>query len=409
VFAVAGMTVVPDGLAHATSVCPESAASVVVELPDGSSTTVTAGEICSEADVVDTQYFTRAVAGTEPQAQPYVQQGLSVRALLQSVGVDPDTVNFVGIPRTDGTLSTLVASNGDVDDPSDFEDGLLPVLWVNGDYIDYTRPLRSDSDLNSRDEVQSPQGGVLDLAVHSGPQLTVTASADHTSVTTGRVLDFTAHAPGAPSASQPLTYTWTFGDGSAATGPTPTHSYSVAGSFDVQVTASGADDSGGVSAPVLITVGKPPAQPGPGGGSGHGTNKNPHAPATGPTTGGGHRVGSRPAKHSSSGNAAVLPPPTTQPPSAPQHAKPLGHRPRLATAGVEQLPLVHGRVVGRGAVLTAAETAINPATSPGAGSGGAANAAAVVGGVAAVLLLFAAGVARELTSAGRRTTAVPPR
>ena len=414
VIALAAIPVIPGAAAVASSSCPPSSATIVVDLPDGGGQTVTATDICNDADVFNTQYFTRANTNGGPtqdtQSSPFVQQGLSIRALLLTLGVNPRTVDFVGITRQDGTLSTLDESTHDLDDPPDFQGGLLPVVWVDGNVIDYTRPLRSDTDLNAADAVQTTPGGVLTIVVHDGPQLTVNATASRSSVAINKPVRFFASAPGAPAASQPLTYTWTFGDGTSATGSQVSHAFTTAGGYDAQVSASGANDSAGVSPQVAITVGTR-AHKSPGGGDGSGTKKHHKAPATGPTIGKGHRAGSRPAKHASSGKTAVTKLPSTTkvtipaplPPGAAETGPADGTAPLIA-----QPPLISGQLIGPGTLLADTTAQANSATAPAARIGGAAGVGVALGAAAAVGLLLGAGAARELGWTSRRRRAVTP-
>src|SRR2546421_6539446 len=81
-----------------------------------------------------------------------------------------------------------------------------------------------------------------------------------------------------PDGNTPLTYTWTFGDNSTGTGPTPLHAYNAAGTDSVTLVVT--DAKGAASPPAkttaTITAGHkpPPAQP-----------RGPH---TAPTRGTGH-------------------------------------------------------------------------------------------------------------------------
>jgi hypothetical protein len=414
VIALAAIPVIPDTVAVASSSCPPSSATIVVDLPDGSGQTVTATDICNDADVFNTQYFTRANTTGGPsedtQSAPFVQQGLSVRALLLTLGIDPRTVDFVGITRQDGTLSTLDESSHDLDDPPDFQGGLLPVVWVDGNVIDYTRPLRSDTDLNAADAVQTAPGGVLTVVVHDGPQLTVNATASRSSVAINKPVRFFASAPGASAASQPLSYTWTFGDGTSATGSQVSHAFTTAGGYDAQVTATGANDSAGVSPQVAITVGTR-VHKSPDGGRGSGTKRGHKAPSTGPTTGKGHRTGSTPAKQASPGKTAVtkLPPstkitiPAPMPPGAAKTGPADGVAPEIA-----QPPLISGQLIGPGTLLADTTAQANPATAPAARIGGAAGLPVALGAAAVVGLLLGAGAARELGWTRRRRRAVTP-
>lgn len=75
------------------------------------------------------------------------------------------------------------------------------------------------------------------VTVGAGPAITVYASS--TSVDLGQAVTFTATAtsPGAP----PITYAWTFGDGTQGSGATVSHAYNSVGTFGVAVVGTDAD------------------------------------------------------------------------------------------------------------------------------------------------------------------------
>jgi hypothetical protein len=407
IVAAAGLVGVPGTAARAADPCT-SATSVVVHLPDRSIHTVSASTLCDESDVFDTQYVTRAVPGrAHDQMSPYVAQGTSIRALLDdlSPSVDPSSVSFVAIPRADGTWTTL--DRADIGDPSDFAGNLLPVLVANGNLMNYYRPLYPDrDDVNAPDAVTSPTNGTIEVDVHSGSLLSVSADASRSATRRGQPVRFAAHVSNPPPSSQPLSYSWTFGDGATATGPTVTHAFSSDGTYDAQVTVTGSDDSGGVSNQIAETVGVPPPKSGHHG-QGTGSSHHPHAPSTGPETGGGTRAGGRPTHHATDGHAdsgksagggagdgrlrlrLTLPPTssTVTPPAGP------GQQPQLAS----QSPEVQGRLIGPPTVLSAEETRpAHLATAVAAGLGTGRRVGVGVGIAAGFLALFSLGVIREL-------------
>ena len=122
----------------------------------------------------------------------------------------------------------------------------------------------------------------------------------------------------------PLTYTWSFGDGGTATGPAPTHTYKVLGTHTVTLTVN--DGFGGIStATATVTVVDVPpvftpnsyAPPltftTPSSGDGFG--------ASVASTDGNVAIGARPTTaRARSISTTVSPPPTS--PSRPTHTAP---------------------------------------------------------------------------------------
>jgi hypothetical protein len=397
----------PAAGVQAATTCPQSTASVVVHLPSGTQV-VTAADLCPLA-TVDAQYETRSQPGSEPQADPFISAGVPITALLQDVGIDPTTVKFTGAVRTtDGSWSTL--TNADLVDPT-FANGLVPVVEVNGDSINYVRPLRTDtSDTNATDEIDTDSGVPLQLYAGTGPLLDVASTASPSQARPAQLVTFTATST---PASESPSYTWTFSDGTTAVGDQVTHAFKTPGEYDALVKATGTDGSGGEADPVYVSVGGPP----------------PSQPVATPTPGGGHpsppstpKPGPSPAKMQLS-SATPQPTPTVSA-SAPA---PLGIRislPRLATALVNHgsggqrgpelapdLPLVRGRLIGDGAVvLSAAGVSVAQSGSASAGRLSASwRAAGLVGSIAAIMLLFAAGAARELRWSRRLRSVVRQR
>jgi hypothetical protein len=371
----------------------------------GKAQIVTSAQLCAVADVFNTTYQTRGSPGAaNTQDTPQVQQGTSIRALLGSIGVDPDTVQFVDIPRTDGTWTTL--SGDDLAATPDFAQGLPPVFVVNGDHIDYYRPLYADpNDTNAADHVQSPADGQLAVGVHTGPLLSVTASASADEITAGATVTFTATVSGSAASSLPYRYSWVFGDGSIGTGRTVRHRFVSAGSFEAQATVAGSDSSGGVSPQVQITVGTPPTGgTGPGGGAVH----HPHHPASGPAKSHGHATGASPSNRNPPASAA--PTGNGGHPAAPSRHTTravitTGKARRDLPALADVPPTVTGRVVSPGMTLTANQVTSAAATSSPAARLGGSDLRVGSGVVAAagVLALLGLGMARELRGSRRRS------
>jgi hypothetical protein len=408
ILAVAGLVgVCVTAAAGATGGCPAGNAGVTVSLPDGSTHQVSAQDICDNADVTDTQYFTRAAPNQPKTQEPFVQSGLSIHALLGLLGVDPSTVGFVALTRPDdGTLSTLTGD--DLADPSDFADGLLPVVWINGDVVDYARPLTTDAhDVNARDVFPTAPGATLGLAVHNGSVLTVHADSDRLSVKPRTTVDFSGTVPNPPSAARPLRFDWSWGDGSApGRGVITHHRFAKPGGYEVQLTVTGADDSEGVSPPILITVGKP-------GKSSHPT----HSPSPSHSATQSQSPNPTHSSHHSNGTGQSTPP-TTPPPTplpgvsfanVPTTVPSIGasafptaspQPPELASAP----PLISGVLVGDSQPLTpqqAASLASQPRPIATIGSTSSSDPWAWVAGCAGVFALLVLGAARELWSTSR--------
>ncbi|GAC1608810.1 MAG: hypothetical protein NVS3B26_07280 [Mycobacteriales bacterium] len=372
-----------------------------MHLPDGSQQTVSGPDITRLADVRDTQYRTRAVSGGAAQDEPYVQTGLSIHHLLESLTppFDPTSVGFTETARRDGSWSTL--DRPDTATPSDFADGLLPVLRVDGPNIDYIRPLRpSGQDTNAEDQIQV---GLLDLFVHTGTLLSVRSSASTAQPSPGSPVLFQASAQGAPP---PIAYGWDFGDGTGATGQLTSHAFTRPGSYRVLVTAAGPNDSGGAAPALLIMVqsstrpnatpspapsstpsggpGRPaggPASPGAGAPSapvGGGSGPTAPTPAAGPSP--PKRRSSQPRPASAPDVADPSPPPAASPsPAAASHP---------AVALIQGVLLSAGAAPPQAAGSTGVKTGRLSTSGPGAPARGAGAATLVLG-------LFGLGAVRE--------------
>jgi hypothetical protein len=204
-----------------------------------------------------TEYPERATSQS-PSSNP-VSNAISINRLLTIAQVNPATVSFTYIVRpSNGTWSTL--STADLTaQPTTFESGLKPIVWINGGETDYLRPLRGPTDTNADDLISDQSGTPVDLYVSSGPLLEVTASATPTKVHIKQPVSFAARVAGLTPHDGNLIYKWTFQDGLTATGSTVTHSFGFTGTFAVIVTVQGSgDDSGGASEPIPVNVGNPP-------------------------------------------------------------------------------------------------------------------------------------------------------
>ena len=141
----------------------------------------------------------------------------------------------------------------------------------------YLRPLRGPSDVNAADNVDIT-GSDLAVRVHQGPLLGVRARSDRRTVPAGEPVNLTAEVTGA-APGQALSFDWTFGDGTGKPGQAVRHRFRTPGVYEAVVSVTGADDSGGSSAPLRIRVGDPPKDVGNTGG---GTGERRRSPAQGP-------------------------------------------------------------------------------------------------------------------------------
>ena len=406
--ALGGALAVPAAPAAAATSCPTGDPCIAVHLQSGTQY-VTASQITAQATaaadadaanaVQDVQYLYSVSAGTGP----FVGIGLSVNALLENL-LGPNgfgQVTFTELTRPiDGSESILQSGAGDLSAPSGFLDGQLPVFWVNGSEIDYTRPLRNDSDNAATDDaIQSDQGGALDLYVHTGPLLTVTAHASATTIKADQTVTFTASSSGD---SVPPTYRWTlFGSPHRfAVGQRVTHIFATSGLYEVLLSAAGSDDSAGSAEPLFITVGtaltsSPSQSPSPGSSGSRTPSSSPDPTAT------AHPTSTSTGQGSGAPSGSPHPGASATDGSGPTPSAGVSGSVRpTPSADPGQLPVVSGRLVGEGVALL---------ISPGAPSvqtqGGGVSAAPLstgwrvttaTGSVLAIMLLFGLGAAREL-------------
>ncbi len=204
---------------RADSACPTGGPDVVLHLPQGSTQTVTANQICMQSDLPAVTYQVRAVPDGAVQDAP-VTDALSINSLLDGAS----GVGFVEIPRQDGSWSVLSAP--DLTRTGDFG-GLVPSVHVDGAVVEYDRPLRSDpSDTNAADIIRASS---LDVYLHTGPLLHPTVTVAPSTTAPGQAVTATVTVSDAPAGAQPLTVSWDFGDGGTGTGTSASHTYAAAG------------------------------------------------------------------------------------------------------------------------------------------------------------------------------------
>ena len=130
--------------------------------------------------------------------------GLSENALLADLmGSAASSVSFTELTRPiDGSTSVLLAADGDLAAPSGFVGGQLPVFWAerSRDRLRASASQRRRQCGRRRRDRDQP-GGALDLYVHTGPYLMVTAHASPTTVKPGRPVTFTASRHRRPGAA----------------------------------------------------------------------------------------------------------------------------------------------------------------------------------------------------------------
>lgn len=386
-----------------------------------------------------TNYPVRATS-PGPSDNP-VSNAISIHLLLTLAGVNPATVGFTYVVRSNSTWATLDTADLAAQ-PTTFEGGLMPIVFINGSETDYLRPLRSATDANADDFLVAENGAPVDLYVSSGPLLDVTASVTPTRVSINKSVTFTAQVTNQSATDGTLTYKWSFHDGRTATGASVQHSFSAVGSYYPTVAVQGAgNDSGGVSQPVAVTVGSPPK----GGSSGTpgGTNPKKNATPGGPSRGRGKTPNTTPSPKPTGGSGANSTPGSNQTPAQPRTTSPAkttsattaatAHKPsakghRRGGKGArssshrhaQRYPgttVVDGRLVSDVIPLSRAQLAAlnsaagqraSQATAPSArlGGGSLTPVAGVVGGCV-IMLLLGSGAGSELRSQ-RRPVAPKP-
>jgi PKD repeat protein len=340
-----------------------------------------------------------------------VSDVISVHHLLQLGGVAPEQVTDVQIHRLDGTLLTL--NKQDLEDPSpSYIDHLVPVVQINGTTTLFLRPQQNANDLNAGDQIPAQNGAALDFYVYSGPVLTITANGP-TSATKHQRVTFRGQISGATPADGTLHYAWTFDDGSRPrTGLSTTHAFTTSGNYQVVLTVTGRNGSGGVSPALTVDVGSAPKPSGPGTTS-RGTSERHSSSPTGPqnshgrtpggSSGGASPTNSNQATHTSTTTTTQRTstrPAHTRPPAKPKK------RNRSTPPTTTATTLVDGRLISYITPVPASQlinppTHTTPAHAPPSAAPRRTNPIAVVGGVCAIILLLGAGAGTELRSRRR--------
>jgi hypothetical protein len=377
------------------------------------------------ADVLAEDYVLRSPASEEHETLT----GLSVARMLVKVGYAPRE-GFLRMDRADGTWTTLSAD--DVAEPSPFQDGRKPLVFLDDVRTRFLRPVRDGSDENADDNLATQPGDPLEIWVQTGAPLTVTATASKDTAAKGEAVTFTASVSG-QHAGETLSVDWRFDDGETAPGTRVDHRFTQDGVYGVVAQVHGDDDdSGGASQVLRIRVGSPSTTDGPGTGGGTSTGPASAAgPSRGPVTGTGttrpnrhagnqgtgetgDRSGTKipkpgatatpaPAAAPTSPAPAVTSPPTPTTPGSPSPSRALPEtKPRATPTTPEDGELVRGVLVSASAPLSVPPAAaqVRAGARAAAQAGVAATPLSLTG--FAVLLLLAGGAWREATGRRRR-------
>jgi PKD domain len=236
------------GLAALACLGPATAlAGTGVSFVVGSKTiNVSGGQISASADVHGTSYTLKAPGGHSQQIE---LTGLSIGALLQLAGFDPQTIQSLQVSHPDGTQTDL--TQAEIAGTA-FPEGPAIVL-EKGSTTVFFRPITGPGDNNAPDEVASSSGEPIDFTVQISAQLKITASATPKRASVGQSVTFSAAAADLPPGAD-VTYDWSFGDGTTASGAQVTHAYSVIGQYAAAVTASVSASLGSAGASQVLTV-----------------------------------------------------------------------------------------------------------------------------------------------------------
>ena len=222
----------------------QSGTVIVIRLGDRT-VTVTAQQVADNADVGGARHQTRNSDGDVVDGGKYTPKAISLAKLLQLAG---ESGKYVQLPARGGGSLLVPPNYQGLDGPV--------VFWISGSGIHYFRPADKD-DSEDAGSSYTTSAGELDLSVHTGNLLDVSAGVTPAKADAGERVDFNASASDKLSGEQ-LSYKWDFGDGATAPGRNVTHVYKKAHEWTATVTVSGDHDSMGI-ATVDLTVGKAPA------------------------------------------------------------------------------------------------------------------------------------------------------
>jgi len=208
-----------------------------------------------------------------------------LQTLISAAGATPRSTAQVQVDRVSGGSVRLTPP--DYTGATDFLEGPAVVYEHEAGEFWFLRPIRlpAPQDKNSLDWVQMPLGDDLTVHITAGAKLTVHVATSVEHPDAGQSVRFSATSSGQVDGEQ-LSYDWQFADGfHSAKGPTITHAFAKAGTYNVTLNVDGDHGSGG-SAVVHVVVGKAAGAPGPGnnhpgGGSQSGGTNGTHGGTTG--------------------------------------------------------------------------------------------------------------------------------
>lgn len=236
--------------------------------------------------------------GQQPFQAPPDSTWTVSEVLECGLGVSPGQLSDVQVGTVNRGFEAPL-SGASLTDPSQYQDpaapGALPIISSDGteDQNTYVRPYRGGSDSNATDQVVQAGEPVALLVYLTGSLLTVTATQQTVSHTSGtwsiRLAATVRDASGAAVPASELTWSWNFGDGGSSTANSPTHRFS-AGAYYVTVAVTDASTGSGGTATLQVSLGASgPAGPGKHNGNPrHTKSKNPSGPNHGspkPTSG----------------------------------------------------------------------------------------------------------------------------
>lgn len=368
---------------------------------------VSAEQIAGLADVGPTPYRLR----DEDGVRTITRSGTRLATVLRAAGVDPAAVPTLELTRDDG--SALYLTRRELDPPA----GAPPLVSVAGGSVSFVRDSRGPGDLNVRDAFSSEPGTPIRVTVSPVAVLDVSVEASAERVRPGRPVSFDATVGGALP-GETLRYEWRFGDGSSADGGERIrHRFRARGRYEVVLSVTGTERSGGSSEPVVVQVGRPlpgsPAREG-GGRATEGAPPGTAAPgggAAGPGANG--EPGTNPAPGAAAPGLAPADPAAPEPAPDPPASEPADPEPAASRGRPERERRTPRETSGtpvRGLLLGRSASAAAPARSavgaaPAVQSGRATSSdpkLGVAAGALATLALVGWGAAGEWRSLRRR-------
>jgi hypothetical protein len=209
-----------------------------------------------QPDVMGRTYSNISVDGGAPQTVTVT--GYSVQALLGKL--DPAaTFSFAEVLGPLGR--SVLLTKAQITSATAFPDG-PPVVWDGSGGAHFLLPSTGPGPAQEGESFTgfTDQGGTVTINLHSGALLTVAISGPKGPGVVGKPVHFSSSVSGVPRGTT-LSYGWYFDDGNGGSGLSVSHTYIVAGTYDVYLRVTGSNDSLGFSPVVPITVGKAPKGP----------------------------------------------------------------------------------------------------------------------------------------------------